>query len=201
MNPNTNKWAVEVATPNVSEAIQRIAFSYGYRWPVGPAEGEMVSHTNARFLMFTPDGNTIQWANYRQDVEAYVNQIVATFDKVVDLFKNPPQNKLKVGADILVSKNGDVQAGVWTIHAELFDKLVAERAVFMGKEPVKPKLPVAMFVYTSKSTGRKSRNVLVTKLEGDSLEGLDRDDRNRYKKFLISRVEGPVNFVGFADAP
>ena len=200
MNQNTNKWAVEVASPNVSEACQRIAFSFVYRWPVGPSSGEKVVHTNAKFLVFNPEDKSIAWCSVRSGVQLYVNQIVATFDQLVTLFTNLAESVLRFG-NVKVNKQWDVTvADIVTLGSDLFDKVVAEMAKFIGKE-VKLKLPRVNFTYTSKSSGRKEREILVTAMSSEGIEGLDVCDGNRYKRFLMDKISGEINFIGFADEP
>lgn len=140
MNTNTSKWAVEVGNANLSEAIQTIAFSYGYKWSDGRAEVQL---TDARYLCFNPESKTITYSGWWTDVEDNCSQIVTSFDQVMNLFKNPPQANLKVGYDITVDKAGNVSSRGVVIGSSLFDQLVTERNKFLGR---KGKLPVVNFI-------------------------------------------------------
>ena len=205
MNPNTSKWAAEVSTKNISEAVQRIAFSYGYRWPIGPVNGEKVTQTQTRFLVFNPVDKSITYIHDRFTAEGYVSQIVSTFDQLVNLFTNPPANVLRVGSSIMVTKDGNVNVGALVLGADLFDKVVVERDIFLGRnkpvEVVKKKLPLVQFTYTSKTSGRTVREVLVVEMKDNFITGFDAKDKFRFKKFLQTKVEGAISLIGFADEP
>jgi hypothetical protein len=193
MNKNTNKWAVEVGNANLSEAIQTIAFSYGYSWSGWGAK--TVSNTTAKFLVFNPESKSIIFTNSRHEVEDSCNQVVTTFDAVMNLFKSPPQVSVRMG-DWTIAKNGNVTLSDIAIPADEFDRVVNKRNEVMGK---KDKLPVVKFTYTSQNSGRKTRNVMVTEMDDDYISGLDMDADNKFKKFLVGKVSGPVELVSFVD--
>jgi hypothetical protein len=197
MNTNSSKWAVEVGNANLSEAIQTIAFSYGYSWSGWGAK--TVDNTTAKFLVFNPESKALTYGNYRYELEDTCSQVVTTFDAVMTLLKTPPTTTVKVGSDITVSKSGDVSVRLWTVGSDLFDKVVTARNTLLGK---KNKLPVVKFTYTSQNSGRKTRNVMVTEMDADYISGLDMDADNKFKKFLVGKVGvGGVQLVSFADEP
>jgi hypothetical protein len=206
MNTNTSKWAVEIGdgNANLSEAIQTIAFSYGFTWD-GFARnnwGEnVVDHTLARFLVFNPETKVITCRNFRKDVENECSQLVSKVEDVVNLFKSPPSVSVsvKVGTDITVNKTGDVYMKTFVIGSELFEQIVSIRNKLLGK---KNKFPVARFSYTSQNSGRKVRNVIVTDMNINNglLTGLDIDDNDKFKKFLTSKISGPVELRGFVES-
>jgi hypothetical protein len=199
MNTNTNKWAVEVGNANLSEAIQTIAFSYGYVWAGSYRNEKKVSQLSAKFLVFTPSTMTITYSDSRFEVELAVNQVVTSFDSVMNLFKSPPAVSVKVGSDITVNKTGDVSLKTFVIPSGLFDQVVTARNTLLGK---KNKLPVVRFTYTSQNSGRKTRNVMVTEMTEDAISGLDMDADNKFKKFLVGKVGAAgVQLLSFVDEP
>ena len=204
MNTNMSRWAVEVGHENLSEAVQTIAFSYGYSW--FSWGDKTIGNTTAKFLIFNPETKAITYADFWYELEDTCNQVVTTFDGVMKLFKNPPTVDLVIG-NFTITKSGDVTvckgATRSVIPSEDFDKVVNERAKFLKREdptPLKQKLPVVQFTYTSQNSGRRLRNVIVTDMTDELISGLDKDADNRFKKFLMSKVSGTVRFVGFVDA-
>lgn len=196
MNNNTNKWAVAVGNVNLSEAIQLIAFQYGYRWPGG---GNKVQRTIAKYLIFNPEDKSILCASWWSDVDLSCSQVVNTidtvnmFDQALSFFKTPPT--IKVGTDLVVNKLGDVvNQGTKTITADLFDKLVSERVKILAS---KGETPVVSFTYTSQTEVRKLRHVAVIKMDNNTILGLDLDDGRRSKLFFTENVRGKVEMTGF----
>lgn len=197
MNKNTNRWAVEVKNANLSEAIQTIAFSFGYKW-IGDSESKLEKAITVKYLVFNPDTHQITWSTHWESLD--VNEITSDLDRAMELFKNPPENEVKVGSNITVKMDGNVNVLGHVISGELFDKVVKQRDIILGKV-TKHKLPVVMFTYTSVSTGTKLRKLLVTNMTADYIEGLDADDRYKYKKFLMDRMVGSLYFKGFDEEP
>jgi hypothetical protein len=195
MNNRTNRWAVQV-TPKLSEAVQRIAFSYGYKWHAGPAE---VRYTEYPFLTFHPDTKTFGFVSENDIVKDHVSRVVTTFEDVIDLFNNPPESPLVMEGTVIL-RNGDVKPHALVLAAEHFDKVVKARDELLARN--RKKLPIVKFVYTSQTSTKKERKVAVTKFEPRMfIEGYDLDDRNRYKRFLMDRINGFVAFDGFVDNP
>lgn len=200
MKSNTSKWAVEIGNEKISEAVQRIAFSYGYNWT---GVDNRVQYTDRPFLVFDPDDKIITYSCNREHLKEKGYEIVLYIDKMVELFNNPPTADLKVG-DFTIRKNGDIMLYNGVIVAgDKFDKVVNERAKFLKREdPValKRKLPVVQFVYTSQNSGRKVRNVLVINKDDEKIVGLDEDDNMSLKTFLFTRMTGVIEFRGFVEA-
>lgn len=130
MNTNANRWAVKVKNSLMNEAIQHIAFGFGYSW--GRTNSNDISWINASFLIFNPDLKIITWANNELDFSDTVYQIVSTYEDVVYLFNHPPMNSKKIGY-FEFKKDGSVSIlsdGVFS--KDVFDEVVAERAKFLG---------------------------------------------------------------------
>lgn len=195
MNNRTNRWAVQV-TPKLSEAVQRIAFSYGYKWHAGPSG---VRYTQYPFLIVHPDTKAFGFCE-KDPVEnqELVSRVVTTFEDVIDLFNNPPESPLVVEGTVIL-RNGDVKPHALELAAEHFDKVVKARDELLARN--RKELPVVTFVYTSQSSTKKDRRVAVTKFARMFIEGYDIDDKNRYKRFLMDRINGFVAFDGFVDNP
>lgn len=198
MNKRTNKFAVEVGSPNISEAVQRIAFSYGYNWIGSGKVPNEVKYTDSKFLCFDSVHKSITWASNKFDLVSIMNQIVNTFEDAMVLFKNPPKVSAMVGtSEIFV--NGDVKiGGIVTVDSEMWEKLVKERNAYLGHKDVK-KLPVVTFSYSSKSSGKTIRKVALLEKTEDCVHGLDLNDKNRFKRFLLKNVSGEMVFVGFTE--
>lgn len=196
MNNNTTTWAVEVGTSELSEAIQRIAFSFGYGWP----DGAGVKYTFGQYLIFNPELKLIHYSNNRSVVESCLCKIVITFDEIVKLFKEPPvKNWVHVDRTV-ITKNGDVKPiPSVTIDSAHFDKLVEARNKLMGKEEKKRVAPVVRFRYESPTSGQKLRKLMVLEDTRDCYSGLDMEDGNLFKRFRKDRIVGAVMFVGFSE--
>jgi hypothetical protein len=196
MNTNTTKWAVEVGNERLSKAVQTIAFSFGYSWAGGVQLPQFVID---RYLKFDPEFKRIHSSDDRKSLETQVCKIVTSFDDVMKMFENPPKADLEIG-DFTIAKDGTVMIykgiGKTVITSDEFDKVVAERNKYLGK---KGKLPVVRFVYTSQNSGRKMRNVIVTKMTTERITGLDMDDDNKLKEYLVSKVSGQVELLSFLE--
>lgn len=196
MNKKTRQFAVQVSSPGHSEAVQRIAFSFGYGWPM---DGKNIIHTNAKFLVFDPEGMLIFWANLKSEL-MNVEIVISTFEEVIKLFNNPPKSVLSVG-NMNVWENGDVEfpfAGRLT--SDGFDTVVREREKFIGRT-IKKNLPLVSFSYKSKSSGVKNRYIAVTTVDPEWIGGLDQDDEWKYKKFLRNSILSEIVFSGFVPEP
>jgi hypothetical protein len=202
MNINTNKWAVSCVNPNFSEAVQRIAFSFGYDW-LREKEHKPLNKTQ-KYLIFDPSSKCITYCSEGDNFEQYVYKLVFSIYEVVEMFNSPESNVLNVHCDIQVRKDGSIGVKGWGISSTLFDELVIKRDSFLGKlgKTEKKNLPIVSFTYFSKSSGRKMRHVMVTKMdEFGSLEGLDLDDNNKYKKFSAANISGGIILVRFDNKP
>ena len=202
MNTNTNRFAVEVATSNISEATQMVAFGFGYSWPGKSSGAKTPANTTARYLVFDPVTKTINWSSTRSEVEANVYVIVSSFNSLVGLFKTPPVNRLKVGSNIVVEADGTVWVGSQAVGSVLFDTLVQERQKFLKrdvKEPTTKRVAVVSFLYKSKTSGKKERKVAVTEWGIDWITGYDVEDKNAFKKFLRGSILSNPVMVGFVE--
>lgn len=192
MNKTVNKWAVEVGTPENSEVIQRLAFSFGYHWAANSTE---VILTNTNFLIFEPKSKEITYWNSRDGVVLWVCQIVVEFDKALSLFKNPPNNIFEVGG-FQITSTGDVIHAMETITSDVFEKVVAEREKMLGRKPEKApksKLPNVHF-----RCGTVSCQLLVQHVDKHGIEGIDLADRV-YKTFKFTEITSPIYFDGLVE--
>ena len=135
MNTNTNNWAMGVDTPNMCEAVQRIAFSYGYRWEGAKSEskmGQKIYRDHIKFLLFYPSTKTMQFTCLRPEAEKIVSKVVTSLEEAVLLFNNPPEDFLVVG-NVKITSNGSViVADAVGMSAELFDEVVEKRRNFLA---------------------------------------------------------------------
>lgn len=212
MNNNTTRWAVKVQSPSISEAIQRIAFSFEYQWQ-GDIGKPVVKNTHSTHLVFDPTTKKVFFIVEFTNVENHVCKIVETISEAIELFKTPPTCNLQLGSNISVDKYGKVTFYGYgtsrTISTAEFDNLVEKRNEFLGRKtipvptPQPTKLPVVTFRYRSGSDHAvpKDRKVLVLRIEDGKLVGLDVNDGNAFKKFILSRFVGDIKFVGFVDGP
>jgi hypothetical protein len=198
MNTNAiNKWAVAVDRDYTSEAIQRIAFSFGYNWV---NSGQQIMDFECKFLVFDPKEKVITHADNADFVKTAVNKIVYTINAVMDMFKNPPQEKLPFRHEVVVSKNGDVNFTIpLTLLSKTFDELVGSRNKFIGKEePAKSdELPAVTFVYKAEAGANKRvRNILVQSVSDTYINGYDVSDSYQFKKFVRNKIVGDILFEG-----
>jgi len=200
MDKNTNRWAYRSFNPRMAEAFQRIAFTFGYKWPSAGVEGQQVRFTNATFFAVDPDRKELTYGNNLKDTSDHVSDIVSDLDSAMDRFTNPPVRNVRVGLEHIVFRDGSVKSYGGTISPETFDKLVEARNKLLGKTP-KQKLPWVQFIYTSQNSGRKMRNILVVESGNGLLKGLDKDDDYAFKQYKAEKITGAVAFVGFEDEP
>jgi hypothetical protein len=204
MNNKTNKWTVFISSPNISEAIQLVAFSYGYSWE---AYGKKVSYTDKPYLVFDPDLKIIYYNENREYLKGVCCKIVENVQNVseaVDLLKNPPvvaKDECKVG-DFTIARNGDVSIFKGTtedvIEGETFDDLVVQRNKFLGRD-VKPKVryPEVAFKYLKDGlVVLTERRIALTNSNSFDLFGYDLNDNDQFKRFFWSKIQGPVRVTG-----
>lgn len=216
MNKQTNKWAVRIGkNANMAEAIQRIAFTFGYLWSGG---SNTVFNPNSEFIMVDPTTKRISYStNYwlEQDVHDQVQEIVQTFDRVVQLFNTPPVIEVLskpslYSSLVTLEKNGNVKVSGLTLYKSTFDAIVKERNAFIGVETTVVPAPVTStekrkfarltFQYRSKNTGLRNRKVLVVEFEKDSIKALDIEDGYKFKKFLVKNIVGSMTFDGYEES-
>lgn len=200
MNKNTNKWAVIIGSPNIGEAVQRIAFSFGYRWNFNSSIVHITAYGSA--LIFDPSSNQMLY-NLNLDGNT-VCKVCTTMEEVLDTFKNPPKAvKSVVFGNSEIYDDGSVLIAGTSMTVKEFDNLIDTRNAFIKRavDNKIPLLPVVKFIYDSPTSGRHSREGMVVKDGFDAWHVLDMKDGNAYKVFLKNRIAGPVEFIGFANNP
>jgi len=206
MNNKTNTWAAIVGSATLSEAVQRVAFSFGYKWPNGYRQGEIVA-TGYPVLFFNPEDKTISFG-FDRTVSDKACKVCTTFDQVMELFKNPPKvvkelEKFRLSNGSILYKDGSClfNDGIRTfsISSADMDEAIKVRSKLMGKEEKKSMAPVVRFRYDSPSSGQKLRSLMVLEDSVDSYSGLDMEDNNLFKRFRKDRIVGAVMFVGFSE--
>ncbi len=215
MNTNTNKWGVEVGGPEISEAIQRIAFSFGYRWAMDRNSlRNEVRNVNGQVLVFNPDEKEITFCASRQSADRYVCKMIRIISEVVEMFKTPPveAKEWQVSSNgHTVHKDGSVLFKNTTesvaVSSPAMDEVINLRNKFIGKLEEKKEVKYVRmaskvtFVYRSQNSLKKARTVLVLKADENGMDGLDVHDHLKYKRFLYKNVLGNIVFIGFQEAP
>jgi hypothetical protein len=218
INENVNVWAVQVDTTEASEAVQRVAFSFGYGWP-----GEWpftdgvkeVNHTDRKSLYFYPDEKVIRHGTNPFESIVPVCKVCTTIVEVIQLLKNPPvAKKVKtvsmskcgshdVFADgsVLIRDRSNDRVTVAVLPKEM-EEVIKTRNELMGKKEDKNEskklYPLIQFLYNSPSSGKRVRRVAFVEDKGEAYACLDLDDNNLYKLFRkdrMSRFEHP-SFLG-----
>jgi hypothetical protein len=88
MNKRTNIWAVEVDNNKLSEAVQRIAFTYGYLWS---SKKELeIRNTYFKYIYFNPTTKRICLKPNDLPMDDYVCKVVSTFVEIMDNLEFPP---------------------------------------------------------------------------------------------------------------
>lgn len=183
-------WAVRCQDSKFNEAIQRIAFSFGYAWN---SINKTVQYSDARMLFFHPEDKVITYSYDNNTGLASV--VVNTVSEAMDLFVNPPSN-LKKAAGMTLNKDGSVlveKLGVYTKNE--FDEVVETRKTFLG-DAKKETLPKVDFKYLT-NKGHTDNNIAVISMNNGNLEGYDLNDCNRIKTFSVIYIVGPIRFNGF----
>ena len=196
MNKTTSVWAYRSETRSNAELIQRIAFSFGYKWSLS----DTPSYLEARYFYFDPATKEITYGVDDGMVTERANRIAYTLKEAMELFKNPPEvepSSLKVGS-ITLFKDGTLRDGNGNLmKGEDFEKLVAERENFLGKR--KPAMyPMISFEYKGEcSTYCTKRRLVVIKSEESFVEGYELSGAQRnYKRFLFNRMHTLPVFLG-----
>jgi hypothetical protein len=203
MNNKTNTWATVVLNPTLSEAIQRIAFSFGYNWPLsGKLEPK---YTDATVLYFNPNDKSLTYGFSTDGLQTEVCKVCNTLEGVIELLNNPPTIN-KVGP-LKLFKDGSALALQGTnsvvISKDDFDKAVVVRNELLGQKEKNKKrsLPIVTFKYDSISITekRRKREILLLKDDVEYYYGLDVKDNFSFKKFRKDRISGNVTFVGMSE--
>lgn len=197
MNNKTNSWAAIVGTNALSEAVQRVAFTFGYEWKW---TGKCIIATGYPVLIFNPNDKTIGYALGQQDVDNLVCKVCVTFDQVMDTFKNSPKvKKVEEVGCVKVHEDGSLLVEeTYVIDGKDIDKIIDVRNKLMGK---KQKLPVVKFRYHSPTSGAKVRQIALVGEDDVYLNGLDLKDGNKFKQFRKDRLEvgGSIWFCGLKE--
>jgi hypothetical protein len=83
---NNTTIVVSTLTPVMSELVQRLAFSFGYKWRFGSTD---VLIKNARFLFLDTVSKTIAFGHESTGFK----HVVGSLDNVLNLLKNPPKEE------------------------------------------------------------------------------------------------------------
>lgn len=201
MNKNTNVWAALIGGPAESEAIQRIAFSFGYKWSNGLNCPYALKFP---ILLFDADTKTIRHSDDKVSLDKTVCEVCVSLVQAMKLFLSPPNNpkmKMKAVKTAKVFEDGSVLVGnspvLYDFSSEDFEEVVKQRNQLMGK---KRKLLLVGFVYDSPSSGRRDRRVTLIEDSVDSYAGLDVDDSNTFKRFRKDRILGHMRVIGLVDS-
>lgn len=180
----------------ISEAAQIIAISNGYTWPQDPWKDHYKpQHCHEPYLVFFPKTKEINFSSDASDFKDLIGgPIVMSINKLIELLKKPPVATLKVGIDV-INSDGSVLIGerISAITSEEFDKVVTERNTFLGRKE-KKRLPIVSFTYSN-----VKRKVIVTEMAYGKILGLDTSDGNQFKTFIILKIKGPIEFLGFTE--
>jgi hypothetical protein len=204
MNKNTIRWAYHPLNPIMAEAFQRIAFTFGYKWPTGDGtNAQDVRFTTATFLVVDPDRKELTYTNSPnlENSVPGVKKVIFDLGSVLEQFTNPPMEVVRLGSQIQIFKDGSVQITGGKISSSVVEQMIEERKKLTGVKEPNRKLPLVQFLYTSQNQGRKIRNVLVVEYENGYLRGLDKDDDYKFKLYKLEKITGSVTFNGFETEP
>lgn len=198
MNNKTHLWAVRVSNTEFSEAVQRIAFSFGYHW--AGEQDQVVKYTSEPVLCFDSVRKTIKYLTQLDNVQNYVCKVCFSLEDVIATFNSPPKviKTEKVG-QFEIDEDGTVLfKGIYHFTSECFNNVIEVRNKLMGK---KQKLPVIRFRYHSPTSGLKVRQIALVGEDDVYLNGLDLEDGNKFKQFRKDRLEagGTIWFGGLKE--
>lgn len=195
MNNKTSKWAFLPKSPVESETIQRIAFSFGYKWNIS---GNMISHVCERILCFNPSNKDITYSSSKQNVDDQVCLYCSSIEEALGYFKTPPKIlSSKETSRGIVYSDGSVFVKGAALSSVEFDDLVEARKSVLG---LTKKVPYISFSYKSESKAKKTlRRLFLLSETDDLISGLDVDDAKQFKHFRKDRISGDVVFLGFGE--
>lgn len=205
MNKNTNVWAAIVGGPSESEAIQRIAFTFGYKWDNGLDCPYAVKYPA---LLFDADTKTISYSDDRNGLDDKVCQVCVSLVQAMNLFLTPPNNpkkKEKTVKTMRIFEDGSALVGnspvLYDFSPADFEEAIKIRNKLMGKEEPKKNLPVIQFRYHSPTSGSKVRTIALLNEDKVYLSGLDIEDGKKFKQFRKDRlmVGGAIWFLGLTE--
>lgn len=191
--------AALVGNSAMSEAVQRIAFTFGYKWAANI--GQKVYSVDSPVLYFNTQDKIIKHGMVARNAGHEAYKVCVTMDQLIDALKNPV-NVVQVG-NVDVSSDGSVtvkgnEASRHSMNSEEFEQVVEARNKLLGK---KVKWPVISFRYHSPTSGLKNRRIALVSEDDTYLSGLDLEDSNLYKQFRKDRlmVGGSILFVGLKE--
>lgn len=191
--------AALVGNSSMSEAVQRIAFTFGYKWAA--SIGQKVYSADSPVLYFNTQEKVIKHGTIARNAGHEAYKVCVTMDQLIDALKNPV-NVVQVG-NVEISSDGSVtvkgnEASRHSMNSEEFERVVEARNKMMGK---KVKLPVIQFRYHSPTSGGKVRRIALLGEDDVYLSGLDLEDGNTFKQFRKDRLEvgGSIWFDGLKE--
>lgn len=195
MNENTLIWAYKPESPEDSEMIQRVAYTFGYTWKYSPVP----SYCTAPFICFNPIDMRITYGVNEESMRNAVKEIVTSSQKALDFLKNPPKEPefLLVG-DFKLYKDGSVEGSTnGKMTTEEFDKLNRKRDEYLDRGNM-TKYPLISFSYRKDdSDAYIYRQLLVVKADVHFVEGYELVGVNKvYKRFLYTKMEKAPVFLG-----
>lgn len=125
MNNKACMFYVNIKNRDESEAIQRIAFSFGYGW--GGVK-QVVSYFEAPFLFFNPNQKIITYSFDKVFFENEVCVMCNTIEDVVRMF-----HYLSNSGNYVVNLDGSVLYDGKRITSEKFDELSEVRNIILGR--------------------------------------------------------------------
>lgn len=193
--------AAFVGNPAISEAVQRIAFTFGYKWL---ATGQTINTIDDfKVLYFNIIDKTITGGFNTRNVNDEAYEVCIQFEKLIDALKNSVNVHMTKVGNIEVYRDGSVtvkgnEASRHSMNSEEFEKVVEARNKLLGK---KQKFPAITFRYNSPTTGLMSRHVALVSEDDTFLSGYDLNDGNVFKKFRKDRlaIGGSIIFQGFRE--
>lgn len=196
-----NTWAAQVGSREVSEAIQRIAFSFGYNWAGQNESNQSVQLFDIKVLYFHIEGKKITYGASAELTHLYASKVCKTIDDVINAFKNSPLSKKVIG-DTEIYEDGTVVFGHTKQNAMEFDEVVKVRNEFLERKDTSKnrRLPIVNFLYESPTSGRLVREVMILEDLGDTYACLDMKDGNAFKQFRKDRIYGRVTFYGLSES-
>jgi hypothetical protein len=201
MNTKTLIWVFKPANKVESEMVQRVAFTFGYAWSF--PGGRNVHFTNVKYLLFIPENKCITCSNDESVVKRDACRVVTDMNEAVQYFTDPVTVKLMKMKEVVEVENltayddGSVSAGEVPLDAGEFDGFVKKRNALLGR---KPSMPVLSFDYKKEGPTTKRYKIDLISDEIEWFAGLDLNDNKQYKKFLRSKVIGPIMYLGMTES-
>jgi hypothetical protein len=195
---NTNRLIFECADEIVSETIQRIAFSFGFRWG-GTLKGDEIQHLNYKYLIFdhsTQKKEITYITSYRNFITTGGCVTTNNISEAIKFFKNPPTNSIKVGVCEVLDTGVVRLNGATDLSTDTLDKLVEAKNKQLGKTST-TRLPQVSFAYN----GYNRRIINVVAMTDTHVKGYDVDDGNKFKTFSRGLIayDGRINLIGFSE--